>query len=589
MPVYKYKDALLSNRREKKYEKQKICALLLAVTMVAGTLAGCGGGGSDAPAADTSSTTTDDGSSTAATDDGASSDAGSAASGEVIELTFFNADANQDDPWTDPVAEAITAATGVKLKTTRPVGGNDESEAVALMIAEQNYPDIIFAKGSAGNMIDAGAMIDMTDLIEQYGPNIKKLYGEEFEKLKQSADDPSIYQLSAYVVGGTKFKDCGNIQIQWDALKAKDYQIPQSLEELEAMIKDYIAENPTTEDGLDKIGITLSTSDWHWLITLGNPAGFIADGAPDNGQWIVTEDNKGVYKFRSDNERQYFKWLCRMYNEGILDPEFATQTHEDYIAKIASGRVVCLFDKDWDYQDGEKVLKADGKYNLTYCGLPTGMTPDIKCPSLMYQGLTTGTGVGITTSCKDPVAAIKFIDFLCSDEGQVLNKWGIEGVNYFIDDEGHRYRTEEEIKYAQEDADYSKKTGVGFHNYPFPSYGDGILDPTDAVINEYNEEEKAACEAWGVELLVDVFPQPDEFETPDYSPLWAYAMPLEFTEIVDKLDEVAWSALIKCVTGTEAEFDANYDAMIAELEATGMSEAEEMMTNIIAEKVAIVQ
>lgn len=573
-------------------KNKKICALLLAVTMVAGTLAGCGGNGTSA---DTGSTA--DGGA-AVGDDGAAADTSGAASGDVIELTFFNADANQDDPWTDPVAEAITEATGVKLKTTRPVGGNDESEAVALMIAEQNYPDIIFAKGSAGNMIDAGAMIDMTDLIEQYGPNIKKLYGDEFEKLKQSADDPSIYQLSAYVVGGTKFKDCGNVQIQWDAIKAKDYKIPESLEELETMIKDYIAENPTTEDGLDKIGITLSTSDWHWLITLGNPAGFIADGAPDNGQWIVTDDNKGVYKFTSENERQYFKWLCRMYNEGILDPEFATQTHEDYIAKIASGRVVCLFDKDWDYQDGEKVLKADGKYGLTYCGLPTGMTPDIKCPSLMYQGLTTGTGVGITTSCKDPVAAIKFIDFLCSDEGQVLNKWGIEGVNYFIDDEGHRYRTEEEIKYSQEDADYSKKTGVGFHNYPFPSYGDGILDPTgstytttsrDAVISEYNEEEKAACEAWGVELLVDVFPQPDEFETPDYSPLWAYAMPLEFSEIVDKLDEVSWSALIKCVTGTEAEFDANYDAMIAELEATGLRDAEEMMTNIIAEKVAIVQ
>lgn len=109
------------------------------------------------------------------------------------------------------------------------------------------------------------------------------------------------------------------------------------------------------------------------------------------------------------------------------------------------------------------------------------------------------------------------------------------------------------------------------------------------MIDEYNVEEKAAVEAWGVELIVDMFPQPDEFETPDYSPLWAYAMPLEFTEIVDKLDEVAWSALIKCVTGAEAEFDANYDAMIVELEATGMTEAEDMMTNIIAEKVAIVQ
>lgn len=570
-------------------KNKKFCALFLAVTMAAGMLAGCGG---DSTTANTDNSTTSD----SAADDGGSSNTGAA--GDVIELTFFNADANQDDPWTDPVAEKITEATGVKLKTTRPVGGNDESEAIALMIAEQNYPDIIFAKGSAGNLIDAGAMMDMTDLIEQYGPNIKKLYGEEFGKLKQSAEDPAIYQLSAYVVGGEKFKHAGTAQIQWDALKAKDYQLPESLEDMEAMIKDYLAANPTTEDGLDRIGISLSTADWHWLITLGNPAGFIADGAPDNGQWIVTADNKGVYKFRSDKEREYFKWMCRMYNEGILDPDFATQTHEDYIAKIASGRVVALFDTDWDYQDGEKVLKADGKYGSTYAPLPLTIDENTKCAALMYQGLTTGTGVGITTSCKDPVAAIKFIDYLCSDEGQVLNKWGIEGVNYFIDDEGHRYRTEEEIKYSQEDQDYSKKTGVGFHNYPFPSYGDGILDPTgstytttskDAVINEYNVEEKAACEAWGVELLVDKFPQADEFEIPQYSPLWAYAMPLEFTEIVDKLDEVAWSALIKCVTGSEAEFDANYDAMIAELEATGMSDAEEMMTNIIAEKVAAAQ
>ncbi len=568
-------------------KKKRICALLLTMAMTAGTLAGCGGGD------DGGAVVTDGGS--AATDEGSSSDG---ASGEAIELTFFSADANQDDPWTDPVALAITEKTGVKLKTTRPVGGNDESEAVALMIAEQNFPDIIFAKGSAGNLIDAGVMMDMTDLIEEYGPNIKKLYGDEFEKLKQSADDPSIYQFSAYAVGGEKFKHCGTAQIQWDALKAKDYKLPETLEEMEAMIKDYIAASPTTEDGLDRIGISLSTSDWHWMITLGNPAGFIADGAPDNGQWIITDDNKAMYKFRSEKEREYFRWMCRMYNEGILDPDFATQTHEDYIAKIASGRVVALFDSDWDYQDGEKVLKADGKYGSTYAGLPLTMDKETKCASLMYQGLTTGTGVGITTSCKDPVAAIKFLDFLCSDEGQVLNKWGIEGTNYFLDDEGHRYRTEEEIKQSQEDQDYQKKTGVGFHNYPFPTYGDGIEDPTgstytttskDAVIAEYNEEEKAACEAWGVELLVDMFPQADEFKTPDYSPLWAYATPIEFTEIADKLDEVSWSALIKCVTGSEMAFDENYDAMIAELEATGMSEAEQMMTDIIAEKVAIVQ
>lgn len=74
-------------------KKKRICALLLTVAMTAGMLAGCGGdSGSDST--ETGSAVTEEGSS-----DGAS--------GEVIELTFFNADANQDDPWTDPVLSLI--------------------------------------------------------------------------------------------------------------------------------------------------------------------------------------------------------------------------------------------------------------------------------------------------------------------------------------------------------------------------------------------------------------------------------------------------------------------------------------------------
>jgi putative aldouronate transport system substrate-binding protein len=575
--------------------KRKIGAVLLAVTMLAGILGGCGDKSTTSPAdTDTGNTVTTSGTAEGAGD----TDNAPSNNGEVVELTFFNADGNQEDPWTDPVAQAITEKTGVKLKTTYPIGGNDQSEAVALMIAEQKYPDLIFAKGSANNLIEADALIDMSDLIEEYGPNIKKLYGDEFGKLRQSADDPAIYQLSAYAVGGEKYKDCGSAQIQWDVIKANDYKIPETLDEFETMIKEYIASSPKTEDGLDRIGITLSTADWHWMITLGNPAGAIADGAPDNGQWIVDENNQAMYKFRSEKEREYFRWLCRMYNEGILDPEFATQTHEDYIAKIASGRVVALFDKDWDYQDGEKVLKADGKLGATYCGLPLTMDKDTKSPVLMYQGLTTGTGIAISSSCADPVKAIQYIDFLCSDEGQVLTHWGVEDVNYFIDESGHRFRTDEEIEASQNDKDYQKNTGVGFHNYPFPSYGDGITDPTgstytttskSSVIGEYNEEERAAVEKWGVELLVDVFPQADEFEVPPYPPLWALAKPTEFDEIGNQLDEVAWSKLIECVIGSEADFDDTYDAMIAELEATGMSDAEAMLNEIIAEKVALIQ
>lgn len=554
---------------------KKVLATVLAALMAVGALSGCGGNGGGSA--------------------NGTEPADSGENGGVVELTFYNAD-GQEDPWTDPVALALTEATGVKLSTDYPVSSDDQK--VALMIAEQSYPDIIYAKGDAGSLIEAGALIDMTELIEEYGPNIKKLYGDEFEKLKYSKDDPAIYQLSSYAVGGEVYQHSGTAQVQWDVLKENNYKVPDTLDEFGTMLEKYIAAHSTTDDGLDTIGFTLSAADWHWMITLGNPAGYIADGAPDNGQWLVDENNQAIYKFRSEKEREYFRWMNHMYNAGILDPEFATQTHEDYIAKIASGRVLALFDTDWDYNDGETVLKADGKLGKTYAPLPLTMEAGTKCASLMYQGLTTGQGVGISVDCKDPVAAIKYIDYLCSDEGQVLVQWGIEGTNYEVDENGHRYRTQEEIDYKNNDPDYDKKTGVGFHNYPFPCYGNGVVDATgstyttasaESVKAEYNEEQQAACEAWNVELLTDIFPQADEFEVPEYSAIWAYSKPSEFDEIGNQLDEIAWSSLISCIIGSESEFDANYDKMISDLEGVGMADAEQMLTDIIQERVSLVE
>ena len=548
---------------------KKIWALLLTAAMVAGLAAGCGGKKKE-------------------------SGSGSTDENGVTTLTFYNSDLQEDDPWTDPVAEVLTEKTGVKLDTDHPVG--EDKERISLMIAEQKFPDMIYAKGDAGSLIDAGVLIDMTDLIEEYGPNIKKMYGDEFDKLKHSEDDPAIYQLSSYQMGGTKYEDSGTAQVQFAVLKENNYEVPKSLDEFEKMIKDYLAAHPKTEDGMDMIGISLSASDWHWMITLGNPSGYIAEGAPDNGQWLIDEDYNATYKFASKKVREYFQWLNRMYNEGILDPEFATQTHDDYIAKISSGRVLALFDTLWDYQDGEKILKQDGKLEQTYCGLPLGMDENVKVPTLMYQGLATGQGVGITTSCENPEAAIKYLDYICSDEGQVLVNWGIEGTNYLVDEDGHRYREEDEIDASKKDKNYKKTTGVGFHSYPFPQYGVGVEDSTgstyttdsrDSVIAEYNEEQKAACEAWGVEALLDIFPQPDEFETPDYSPVWAMSKPVEFDEIGNKLDEIAQASLISCVMAKEADFDKTYDEMLSELEGSGMSEAAEMLTEIVKGKAAL--
>lgn len=63
--------------------QKRLCALMLVASMAAGVLGGCGNG----EAADTSSVS------------GGTESAGSGTSGDVVELTFYNAD-GQEDPWT---------------------------------------------------------------------------------------------------------------------------------------------------------------------------------------------------------------------------------------------------------------------------------------------------------------------------------------------------------------------------------------------------------------------------------------------------------------------------------------------------------
>jgi len=571
--------------------KRKVVSLMLISAMVAGMLAGCG---SDSGSSKGGSST-ETGSAAEASSSGETAD--DADDKSPITFEYFNADGKNGN-WDNPVAKAITEATGVTLDVSYPVASQgDAKEDIALMIANDEYPDMIYAKGSATDLYQAGALIDMTDLIEKYGPNIKKMYGAEMEKLKWSQDDPGIYQLSYAGVNQKTLTTGGSCQIQWAALKENDYKYPKTLDEYEKMIKSYLAAHPKTEDGLDMIGITMSASDWHWMITLGNPAGLIADASPDNGQWIIDDEYNVHYKHVTDEEKEYFKWLCRMYNEGILDPNFATQTDDDYIAKVASGRVVAITDAEWHYSQCEATLVADGKVDQTYVGLPVTLREDQVEKALLYQGTTVGWGIGITKSCEDPVRAIKFLDYLCSDEGQILYHWGIEGENYFLDDDGQPYRTDEEVAKAQSDPDYAKNTGID--NYTgFPIYGTGSYSedgfpytPTtkESVIANYNTAEKEGCEAMGFEMLTDMFAQPEEFDLLPYSALWAYQQPQELAEKQTILDEIAWPGLVKCVTGTEDEFDANWESMVQELTDNGLADAEEAMTEFLATKLVDVE
>lgn len=504
---------------------------------------------------------------------------------EPITFTFYNAD-GAEDPWTDPVALAITEATGVTLDTLYP--SDVEEKTVELMIATGELPDLIFAKGDSDILIEQGALIDLSDLIDEYGPHIKALYGDEYEKLQSSRENPAIYQLYCGKVQDEALTSSGTAQLQWAVLAFNDYRIPYTLEEYGDMIREYKARHLNI-DGQTTIGITLSVTDWHWYTTLANPSGYIANGAIDNGQWIVSDDYKVQYKHMVGGQKEYYRWLNRMYDEKVLDQEFAIQTHEDYLEKIASGRVLGLLDADWDYTTAENTLKAAGRYERTYAGLPVTIDSSVKCASLAPQGLNTW-GIGITTACKDPVRAIQFLDWLCTEEAQILVNWGIEGVNYYYDEDGVRCRTAEEIERAEKNVSYQNETGVGLHSYPFPSYGNTVLDSTgnyfcilnpENVADSYNEQEQAALEAWNVERLTDIFPQADEFEKKEYTPLWSRILPADLDRQLSRLDEIAREGLIDCVVCTPDKFDSKWDQLQQNLIAAGAYQAQEQMTELL--------
>ena len=510
---------------------------------------------------------------------------------DPVTFTFYSAD-GLEDTWTDPVAQTITEKTGVTLKMDYPADSNDSR--VELMVATGEYPDFVFAKGSVSALIRNDALIDMSDLIDEYGPNIKKLYGDEYENLRYSSEDPSIYQLCSDKVQEETLETSGTAQLQWAVLQENQYRVPYTLEEYTQMIRDYMEKYPMI-NGKPTIGISIVCSDWHWYTMLSNPSGYM-NGSANNGQWIVDDEKQEVYyKHAADGQKEYYKWLNEMYNEGILDPEFATQTHEDFVLKVAEGRVLGLLDEEWDYTSAEISLRADGQEEHTYAGLPVTIDRSVKCPSLKQQNLAVGWGIGITKSCKDPVRAVRFLDWLCSDEAQILLNWGIEGVDYYYDENGKRCITEEDLEASRKDTNYSERTGVGFRVYPYPSYGNQSVDSTgnsyskssrEMVKEGYDEMEKEALKAWNADMLTDIFPQKEEFSKDAYSPLWAMTLPDELEKMLVALDNVSWKGLIECVVSPADDFDAKWDELQQNLKDAGLEKADREMTALLRDEIS---
>lgn len=467
-------------------------------------------------------------------DDGGSSSkkSGGDSSGSGIkEFTAFFAVPGSEINDDNEIQKIIAEKTGVKVKETWLTGQTAE-EAIGTIIAGGDYPDFIEGGSGTPQLYDAGALVALDEYIEKY-PNIKEFFTEqEWDSLRQ--DDGHIYWIPQFSNIYGEEKACEHndeaFWIQTRVLKWAGYPEIKTMDQYFDLIERYNKENPKMEDGTENIPYTILCEDWRYFC-LENAPQFL-DGYPNDGSCIVDPQTLKVIDYNTtDTAVRYFKKLNEEYHKGIVDRESFTQTYDEYIAKLSSGRVLGMIDQWWDfaYTAGDAIKSAGlDKQGCSYVPLP--ITIDESKTNQWHNSggvVNTGTGLAITTSCDDPDAAAKFVNDLLSQEIHDLRFWGEEGKDYQVNDKGEFSRTDE-MRTQCSDTAY-KASHLCTYSY-FPQYlgtsRDGInaMSPAGQASEFYDglkSDVKECFDAYGVKTYVEML---GTSEAPgDWYPMWSYS------------------------------------------------------------------
>ncbi len=502
-------------------------------------------------------------------------------------------DANPDN-FQSPVAKKITEKTGVTLEIENAISSDAGAQKISLFAASGQYPELIYAKDDLYLLKNLDAVLKLDDLIEEHGPNIKKFYGDSLKRLRWNKEDPGIYYLGGSIFAQENMQPNSGFQLQLGAIKELGYPEVKTLEDFENVIKQYKEKYPKI-DGQDTIGLSLCGDDWRTMITVTNPACFAAGGS-DDGEWYIDNETLKVQRHLTrPEEREYFRWLNHMNDIGLLDPESFTQKYDQYKAKIASGRVIGLTDARWDIGEPVAALLQDGKVERTYGYFPVTLNKDIKYADFQSTGYTGGWGIAITDKCKDPVRAIKFLDWLCTEEAQILTHWGIEGEHYTIEN-GKRVMKPETLEAKSNDPKFPQKSGLLKYLYPFPAYGNTVKDSTgqyfepfetiESVTESQKPLENEILSKYGVKSWKELYPQASEFPVKPYGAAWVVNIEdPDWTAANERLVKIGYTMIPAAITAKPEDFDKKWDEYLKALDDAGLDKVTEQFEKAIKDRV----
>lgn len=546
---------------------KKITALFLSALFSIGLLAGCSGNTASSSGAAPAGST-DEASSAASTPDASSATAempeGVNPVGQypiVTEPITFSIMGRKDPggpDWNElEVFQRLTEITNIEF-TFEMSEDETWSEQKNIALVGGEYTDLILRDRATDAILDEetygpqGVFIDLTELIDQYAPNLKALLEERPDiKAAITALDGKIYGLPYAFETATTQAHTGFFDSAWMEAVGID-KVPETTDELYDMLVAFKEQdangNGDTSDEIPFTCVGLETTMRDLLI----PA-FTGTG---EGLGFDLKDGEVVYTPALPEYKNFLEFANKLYTEGLLDPEFSTQTVQQWQAKVKAN--ICgVYSASPTMRDPETTTTE--QLSLPPLTSASSSEKIAKQPFNLYPGRAF-----ITDKCANPVAAIRLLDmFYATPENAVE---GFSGETLFLGFEGEHWQYTDDTKEAYEwispiesFSDINKSVSV---NMELPGYLNFMAMPAN---NPLMENKVRQVEEMQKPYYTAPYPTNVRFTTEESE---------RGTVIEADLYNYVVMMTTKFITGEES-LD-NFDTYIETLEKTGLTELTEI-------------
>ena len=313
------------------------------------------------------------------------------------------------------------------------------AEKKALAFASGDLPDCFFGAGvSANECVDYGGqglIIPIEELIDQYCPECQKVFTETPEgklgKKFLTAPDGHIYSFPEY----TYCYHCtypGKCWINKKWLDKVGLPVPKTTDEFHEVLKAFKAQDANANgDPNDELPFSGCTGWWP-----GYPTNWITNAwiLDDYNSHLIIEGGKVRFSANTPEYREAMKYLAGLWKEGLIDPEAFTQDLNGLRQKVQHADyalVGCAPAYAYLHITGADTGKTDERAD-EYVVVPplTGPHGASWCYYNPYTIVRIGSYV-ITSACKMPEVAARWIDWFYTEEGLLLNKYGRENIEWY--------------------------------------------------------------------------------------------------------------------------------------------------------------